>query len=233
MPHVPNPTGDESPQPARASRRPGRPPASGAGGEDVATRERVLRDARRLFMRRGFADVSMGEVARATGVTKPTLYYHFGDKQGLYAEVICSLLCEVGGYVRQVTETDQPVRARLYELALGYFRHADYTMEPMLRDVTALLGPQRSARVWDTYQRAFVDPIEALMRDGARRGDLRPESDAEMLRRAFLALLEALTAPGGHTARSDAQHQAVAAAIVGLFLDGAADPAGARSVLSS
>jgi AcrR family transcriptional regulator len=226
---------DDATPPARtALRGPGRPPSPtpGAAG-DEQTRERVVREARRLFMRRGYAAVAVERIARAAGVTKPTLYYHFGDKEGLYAEVLCSVLREVGGYVRSVTQLDLPTAERLYQLALGYFRHADYTLEPMLRDATALLGPERSARVWETYRDEFLAPNEALMHDGARRGELRPDGDAHLLARAFLGLLEALTAPGGHTARTDAEHAAVAASLVDLFLLGAAAPSLPRAVLSS
>ena len=200
---------------------------------DVATRERILMEARHLFMQRGFADVSMGEVAVHAGVTKPTLYYHFGDKESLYAEVISAVIREVGGYIRGVTESLRPLRQRLYDLALGYFLHADYTMEPMLRDVGALLGAERATRVRTIYDREFFAPIEALMADGMHRGELRQSSDTATLAHAFLGLLDALTATGGHSARTQAEHQATAHHMVSLFLDGAALPGCERSVLSS
>ncbi len=219
--------------PGRIHRGPGRPPTRPPGpGANRDTRRRVLQAARGLFMQRGYADVSVGEVAVAVGVTKPTLYYHFGDKEGLYAEVICDVLIKVGGYIQSVTHADAPLRRRLYELALGYFRNADYTMEPMLRDATALLGAERSAQVWDTYERKFFQPCEALMADGVRSGELRADHDTRTLVRAFFGLLDALTSAGGHLARSDAEHQTTAAALVSLFLDGAASER-ARSVLSS
>ncbi|GAC1449237.1 MAG: TetR/AcrR family transcriptional regulator [Ktedonobacterales bacterium] len=218
----------------RAQRGPGRPPAhAGAPGVMGDTRNRVLLQARNLFMQRGYADVAVGEVAAAVGVTKPTLYYHFGDKEGLYTAVLCHVLNEVGGYIRQVTQTSLPLRTRLYELALGYFRHADYTLEPMLRDATELLGSARSALVWDTYEREIFGPHESLMREGVRRGELRGDGDARTLARAFLGLLDALTAPGGHLARTDAEHQATSATLVSLFIDGAGARSSERSVLSS
>jgi AcrR family transcriptional regulator len=218
----------------RSHRGPGRPPmCAGTPGVAGHTRDRVLFQARNLFMQRGYADVAVGEVAAAVGVTKPTLYYHFGDKEGLYSAVLCHVLNEVGGYIRQVTQTSLPLRMRLYELALGYFRHADYTLEPMLRDATELLGAERSALVWDTYEREILGPHESLMREGIRRGELRRDGDARTLARAYLGLLDALTAPGGHLARTDAEHQATAATLVSLFIDGAGAPSSERSVLSS
>lgn len=43
----------------------------------------IARAAARLFAERGFDATSVREIAEAAGVTKPTLYYHFGSKQGL------------------------------------------------------------------------------------------------------------------------------------------------------
>lgn len=218
----------------RSQRGPGRPPTHvGAQGVELQTRDRVLFQARHLFMQRGYADVSVGEVAAAVGVTKPTLYYHFGDKEGLYTEVLCEVLREVGGYIRYVTQADLPLRTRLYELALGYFRHADYTLEPMLRDATELLGSERSTLVWDTYEREILGPHGSLMREGMRQGEVREDVDARTMARVFLGLLDTLTAPGGHLARTDAEHQATSAMLVSLFLDGAGATRSERSVLSS
>ena len=44
---------------------------------------RIARVAARLFAERGFDATAVREIAEASGVTKPTLYYHFGSKQGL------------------------------------------------------------------------------------------------------------------------------------------------------
>jgi AcrR family transcriptional regulator len=44
----------------------------------------MLATARELFAERGFADVTMDEVAAAVGVTKPLLYNYFGNKEQLF-----------------------------------------------------------------------------------------------------------------------------------------------------
>src|SRR4051794_9722450 len=51
-----------------------------------AERERqMLATAHALFAERGYAEVTMDEVAAAVGVTKPLLYNYFGNKERLYA----------------------------------------------------------------------------------------------------------------------------------------------------
>jgi AcrR family transcriptional regulator len=201
-------------------RRPGRP-TNNAPVAEVETRTLILKAARRLFMQRGFADVAVGEVASAAGVTKPTLYYHFGDKEGLYADVLCDLMREIGGYIRSVTEADATARQRLEDLAAGYFQYADATMEPMLRDATELLGESHGRRVREAYEREMLAPIAELMRDGMRLGEVA-EGNADFLVRAWFGLLDAFTAQGGHSARTPDEHRQVAVQVAQFFLGGAA-----------
>src|SRR3954467_15790327 len=47
--------------------------------------EQSLAAAHTLFAERGYAAVTMDEVAAEVGVTKPLLYNYFGNKEGLYA----------------------------------------------------------------------------------------------------------------------------------------------------
>jgi AcrR family transcriptional regulator len=51
-------------------------------------RERVLHEAHALFLERGFAEVSMQQIAAAAGMTKASLYYHFKNKEDLFAQVV-------------------------------------------------------------------------------------------------------------------------------------------------
>lgn len=51
-------------------------------------RERLLREAMRLFGERGVDAVSTREICAAAGVNPGAIHYHFGDKDSLYAEVL-------------------------------------------------------------------------------------------------------------------------------------------------
>ncbi|MDD6207992.1 MAG: TetR/AcrR family transcriptional regulator [Clostridiales bacterium] len=46
-------------------------------------RERILKEALKLFYKKGYESVSVQEIADASGITKPTLYYYFKSKRGL------------------------------------------------------------------------------------------------------------------------------------------------------
>jgi AcrR family transcriptional regulator len=57
-------------------------------GNADETRRRILESGYALFYRQGFNRVGVDEIARAAGVAKRTLYYHFRSKDELLASVL-------------------------------------------------------------------------------------------------------------------------------------------------
>jgi len=57
-------------------------------GRDLETRERLLRTGQRLFAERGFKRVTIREVCRGARANVASVNYHFGNKLGLYREVV-------------------------------------------------------------------------------------------------------------------------------------------------
>ena len=55
---------------------------------DRETRERLLRSAAQLFGDRGFKKVTIRDICRAARANVAAVNYHFGDKGGLYREVL-------------------------------------------------------------------------------------------------------------------------------------------------
>ncbi|CCE04783.1 putative transcriptional regulator, TetR family [Bradyrhizobium sp. STM 3843] len=58
------------------------------GEEETSKRRQILDGARKVFMDLGFDGASMGEIARAAGVSKGTLYVYFTDKSGLFQAIV-------------------------------------------------------------------------------------------------------------------------------------------------
>ena len=51
-------------------------------------RELIMNTAISLFSTRGYDAVGVQEIVEQAGVTKPTLYYYFGSKQGLLQKIV-------------------------------------------------------------------------------------------------------------------------------------------------
>ncbi len=56
--------------------------------EDNSKRRQIIDGARKVFMDLGFDGASMGEIARAAGVSKGTLYVYFADKNRLFEAIV-------------------------------------------------------------------------------------------------------------------------------------------------
>jgi TetR/AcrR family transcriptional regulator, mexJK operon transcriptional repressor len=78
----------KSPSLAAASARMATKPASPGRPKDLGKRAAILEAAKRLFTTQGYAGVSMDQIAAEAGVSKLTVYSHFGDKEALFAAAV-------------------------------------------------------------------------------------------------------------------------------------------------
>lgn len=66
-----------------------RPPATGRGrGKSLEKRLLIVNAASELFVEQGYSNTSMETIARKAGVSKQTLYSHFGGKEQLFTAAI-------------------------------------------------------------------------------------------------------------------------------------------------
>ena len=68
--------------------RPALTPVVPSQDEDSAKRRQIMDGAHKVFMDLGFDGASMGEIARAAGVSKGTLYVYFADKSQLFSAIV-------------------------------------------------------------------------------------------------------------------------------------------------
>ncbi len=76
-------------------------------------RDQIIAKAGEAFRRRSYPDVSLAEIARAVGVTPPSLYRHFADKQGLLAAAVLGSVADIETCTAALpmTDPDEAVRA--------------------------------------------------------------------------------------------------------------------------
>jgi AcrR family transcriptional regulator len=94
--------------------------ASRSDPKDLRTRDEILTAAGQLFAERGFANVSIRDICDAAGVTPPTVYYYFGNKERLFQAVIRGSL-SLDGFRVSLAEAVQ--RHSEPDAQLGAFIH--------------------------------------------------------------------------------------------------------------
>ncbi len=83
---------------------------------DSSTRERIAAVAAPLFADRGFAGVSMRDIADAVGVKAASLYNHYPDKDALYAAALEQVFVRRAALVEDALKSTGTPRQRLQAL---------------------------------------------------------------------------------------------------------------------
>ncbi|MEO1199097.1 MAG: TetR/AcrR family transcriptional regulator [Pseudomonadota bacterium] len=110
-----------------------------------STRGALVKAARSLFVRNGFAGTSTPEIVKAAGITRGALYHHFADKTDLFRAVVHN---EFEAVARQIDRyaLQEDVSA-IDALLFGSRGYLSAMREPgrvqlMLIDAPAVLGRQ-------------------------------------------------------------------------------------------
>jgi AcrR family transcriptional regulator len=189
------------------------------------TRQRLLRAARRLFVRQGYDGTSTEDIVSRAGVTRGALYYQFEDKRALFRAVCDELARETAE--RIVTETMERDPPEEDELRVGLELCLDLYREPTLRrilvDAPAVLGAAEFQEIQMSRARALlVHALEHQVEAG-----WIPDQPLEPIARLLTgAIWEAATSIGA-AEDPEAARAAYQRALMQL-LDGFADPARRR-----
>jgi AcrR family transcriptional regulator len=85
-------------------------------------RAAILEAAKALFVRNAFAGTSMDAVAAEAGVSKLTVYSHFGDKDNLFREVIRAQIQDLMPEDTYQSDPEETIRDTLERIALHHVR---------------------------------------------------------------------------------------------------------------
>ncbi len=161
-------------------------------------RIKILEASRRLFARRGFAETSMGDIARAAQVARATVYNNFDDKQDILAAIISDYMvgyAQIPQKLRESARSGQTsfdlVQEMVREALSWRVQNAD------LRPIVAVAKNMRGSG-WDEADKAADDAmlgwIMAVHAADEAAGLIREEIDLEFGARATYAMIEAILA---------------------------------------
>jgi AcrR family transcriptional regulator len=150
--------------------------STGAGMGEESVRERLLAEALQLFNNKGYAATSVREIVAAAGVSKPTLYYYFTSKEGIYLELMNSTLATFEATVAQLVIPQGTARQRLLRFATGLFDIFQENIEVVRLIFAIHFGPPQGTPYF--RQQVFFDQMisvaAAMLEEGIRTGQFRP-----------------------------------------------------------
>ena len=170
------------------------------------------------FNARGYDATSMEDLARATGMTKSSLYHHVSGKEELLRRGVARGLDELFAVLDEWRSTDGRAIDRLQHV----LRRSVEVLTAELPYVTLLLrvrGNTLIEREALKRRRTFDIRLSALVREAVEQGDVRGDLDPRLVTRLLFGAVNSISEwyrPGiGHRVDD------VADTLVRLMLDGA------------
>ena len=150
---------------------------SGSALADITAespRDRVLNAAEELFMLRGYAAVTLRDIAGEVGIKHTSLYHHVpGGKEELFVEVVRrSLERHRIGIRDAITGAAPDIRARLHAVSDWFLSQTPMDLVRMTRSDIPSLSSESSDRLAQLTYQTILRPIEDVLRDAHDGGEI-------------------------------------------------------------
>ena len=154
--------------------------------EKSGVKDTIISKALELFSAKGYEGVSVSELTEAAGITKPSLYYYFGSKEGVFETVLQlnyagldAVVAENAVYKANPKVYYEDIYLTLTKLTNAYFSFAR-TNEAFFRITLANLSMPSSSAVFKIvkkYHFTQFNIIDTMFQEMAKgHGNLKGKS---------------------------------------------------------
>jgi len=161
--------------------------------EAAETRQAILRAALDEFSQRGYSATTLDGVARAAGVTRGAVYWHFASKAALYEELLRAFGGQAGAIMGAAAAEGGDFIAVCQRILTRLLTRLEEDKELLAVMELSLFKTERTAELADVVanQRASMNELVAqlagIMQAGIAQGALRADLDPFNVARGFLA----------------------------------------------
>ena len=140
----------------------------------------VLAAATSLFAERGYEGVSLADIAATSGVSKPSVLYHFQDKETLWKLAVDTLWADVDAFFKERRPKGLPPSRELLEARIELFIEASITWPAYVRIpfIEGATPSWRSEWLADRHFGKHVLMNDKMLRAMQREGLLGPGDPA-------------------------------------------------------
>jgi TetR/AcrR family transcriptional regulator len=194
------------------------------GARQLDAREVILSSAEKHFARAGFTGASVQEIIADTGFSKPTLYYYFQSKEGLFKALLDHAHDACYERMQRAAATEPDLGRKLVAILAGLFEFLrDKEDLTRLAFAAAFAGPEElpPALRGDARRRRNFEFFLGLVTEGQKAGRLTAKFSCRELTYGIFGavsfhLMANLLLPGTPLNRRTAGR------LVALYFEGAA-----------
>lgn len=182
----------------------------------TSSRDTILDAAEQLFAVRGYAAVTLKNIAGRLGIKQASLYYHVpGGKEDLYIEVMLRHLERRKlALEKSISEADATLEDSLFRVGMWLISQPPLNVGRMVLTDLPELSESKAAQLEEALGRCSFNLIQGLL---ARHQD-RLNVDSRFIAATFIASVESLYAFKRYGSKTD---ETLIANLIDLLLKGA------------
>jgi TetR/AcrR family transcriptional regulator len=192
----------------------------------MASTDRILEAARGEFAQHGFGGARLQDIAARARLSHPTLLYHFGSKEGLYAAVIEQAMQDWAGMTSLAIADGKSGFDRVASLIdAGFAFFASHHDFVVIWRREAIEGGGRLEQAMADHMRPFLEQAVGFLRREVEQGRLRDHDPFELMQLVYGAVMSFFS-DAGFRARlldedplGDAARERFRAALSGMLRD--------------
>ena len=144
-----------------------------------SAKEAIRDAAAALFAAKGFAATSTREICERAGITKPVLYYYFGNKEQLYEELVLDTYSEYQKELRRAARRGHTPKERLINVLSAMFSYARRRHNYWRVGFRMVLVPESGSPPINYVEMSQSDErlLAEIIREGVRRREIRGQPE--------------------------------------------------------
>lgn len=152
----------------------------------------IIQLSKRLFARKGLHGVSVGELAKACGVSAGVLYQHFPSKDALYQAVLDEFACSRDAYIDAVLTGPAEFGDVLYRTMLVYVKSRVRDVDSVRIELRSLIDGDKASKTFFANQwKGFIEYIEVSLSDLIKENAI-PATDVRLAALCYVGMVREL-----------------------------------------
>lgn len=143
---------------------------------EVARRQQIIEATIQTIAKSGYVQTSLAEIAKAIGVSKGVISYHFANKDDLIAQVIATLQAKSSAYLQSQVDGHISATDKLRAFIEASFTFAQTHREHMVALIELLVSfgsPEERQRFYAGGYGLARSYLEAILALGQQTGEFR------------------------------------------------------------
>ena len=154
-------------------------------------RKKIFSVAARLFADKGYNAVSMREISEQAELSKPTIYYYFGSKEGIYKELVTTGFSHMHSVLENIVPLKVTVSEKLNLILKKYFNFSQNYPE-FTKFISNLIYSAEKMEFLISFKKEAEQKeelITGLFREGIQTGEFTPSLNPDIATHVFFGVL--------------------------------------------